>query len=162
MFEIVEMPLRKSRYSLADVIDLVDGSDSEVEGFESESDGQFSLYCSDQSSESDNTGNTEDDDSNNVPDECDIGAHQTAHQDSEWDSDDELPLSLIARLTSPENFKWRNIKFQPPDDVEFHGNTKLPDLPTNKGEVTLYSLCKMFITDKMLESMVDEKKLVQC
>ncbi len=38
------------------------------EGFQSESDGQFSPYCSDQSSESDDTGNTEDDDSNNVPD----------------------------------------------------------------------------------------------
>ena len=67
-----------------------------------------------------------------------------------------MPLSLIARLTSLENYKWRNIKFQPPDDVEFRGNTKLPDLPTNSGEVTPYGLFKMFITDKMLESMVDE------
>ena len=47
------MSLPKYQYSLANVLDVIDTSDSEFEGFESESDGEFSPYCSNQSSESD-------------------------------------------------------------------------------------------------------------
>jgi hypothetical protein len=42
------MSLPKDQYSLANVLDVIDTSDSEFEGFESESDGEFSPYCSNQ------------------------------------------------------------------------------------------------------------------
>ena len=39
--------------NLADVLELINDSDNEFEGFGVESDGEFSPYCSNQSSESD-------------------------------------------------------------------------------------------------------------
>lgn len=51
---------------------------------------------------------------------------------------------------------WRNINFEPPNDVQFLGDTILPDLPTRIGNVTPHTLFKMFITVEMLQSMVDK------
>ena len=62
----------------------------------------------------------------------------------------------MAKLTPNIKYKWRNVAFQPPEKIEFCGDTKLPDLPTVNGEVTPYSLFKMFISDEMLESVVNE------
>ena len=63
----------------------------------------------------------------------------------------EAMKGLMMKLT---NYK---CTFTPPSDTEFCGNTKLPDLPTNRnGEVTPYSLLKMFLTDEMISTAVDK------
>ena len=42
----------------------------------------------------------------------------------------------------------------PPNNIEFCGDTELPELPTDRdGEVTPYGILKMFITDEMLLSV---------
>ena len=62
----------------------------------------------------------------------------------------------MGKLTPHTKYKWCNVDFQPPDNVEFCGDTRLPDLPTVNDEVPPYSLLKMFISDEMLESVVNE------
>ena len=142
------MPLPKDQFNLADVLELINDSDSEFEGFDVESDDEFSPYCSNQSSESD----SEVDDNSDVLDK----RNQSSDLENEWESDDDVPLSSMAKLTPPTKYKWRNVDFQPPDNIEFCGDTRLPDLLTVNDKVTPYSLFKMFISDEMLEPVVNE------
>jgi hypothetical protein len=79
-------------------------------------DGEFSPYCSNQSSES----GSEVDDSSDLLDH----SNQTSDQESEWESDDDVPLSSMAKLTPNTKYKWRNVAFQPPEEIEFCGDTK--------------------------------------
>ena len=137
------MPLRKEVYSLANVLELVEGSDSEFEGYESESDGKFSPYYSDLSSKSDKEYTVEDH-RDDTPDKSDQRVANVADEESEWESDEDIPLSNMAKLTPIEKYQWCNTIYQPPDDVQFHGDIRLPYLPTNNGEVTSYGLFKMF------------------
>ena len=127
------------------MLELINDSNSEFEGFDVESDGEFSLYCSNQSSESDN----EVDDNSDVLDQ----RKQSSDLENEWESDSDVPLSSMAKLTPHTKYNWRNVDFQPPDIC---GDARLPDLPTANDEVTPYSLFKMFISDEMLESVVNE------
>lgn len=143
-----------SQISVENVLDLLDGNDSEYEGFESEheSDDEFIPY-SEVDIESDDQ--DRDDAANPSGDPDDIS--------SDWDSDDDVPLANIAKnmakdkITSTDNYKWRNCTFVPPADTLFRGDTKLPELPTlADGEITPYSLFKMFITVEMLQSVAEE------
>ena len=57
----------------------------------------------------------------------------------------------------PADYKWSDDEFMPPNNIEFCGNTKQRELPTDRaGEVTPYGILKMFITDEMLQSVADE------
>jgi hypothetical protein len=135
---------------MQDVMDMINDSGSEFEGCDDEldSDEEFVLDSSAASeSESDNqvTG--------------DGVTVAGAMVDSDWDSEDDVPLQRIvdAELTASAKYQWRNRPFTPPDNTEFLGDTTLLDLPTAPdGQLTPYTLFKMFVTDDMLQRLADE------
>ena len=73
-----------------------------------------------------------------------------------------LPLKKVIGVPKminpfPADYKWSHDEFMPPNNIEFCGNTKQRELPTDRaGEVTPYGILKMFITDEMLQSVADE------
>ena len=137
------------------VLDLLDGSDSELEGFGNETDDEFIPYEQDLSFESDDDP-TEEETAPNT-DQVQQVCSGSSLGESDWDPEDDQPLSSITTLTPTADYKWSDDEFVPPDNIEFCGNTELPELPTDRdGEVTPYGILKMFITDEMLQSVVDE------
>ena len=137
------MSRQPHQYSLTDVLDIlaVDGNESEVEGFSSSSEAEEDFIPQDP----------------DISSESDQDVDEVDSEGGGWESSDDAPLQNIAKLTSKENYKWRNRAFEQPNDIEFCGDTSLPELPrTKSGMVTPYSLFKMFVTDDMLESATEQ------
>ena len=148
------MSQRIDRYTVDNVLDLLDGSDSEIEGFGNETDDEFILYEQDLSSESDDDPTEEE----TVPNAGEVKVcSSSSFEESDWGPEDDQPLSSIAALTPTADYKWSDDELVPPNNIEFCGNTELPELPADRdGEVTPYGVLKTFITDEMLQSVADE------
>lgn len=136
---------KKATLTLNDVLDQIDLDNSDFEGLSSEDE--------DDVDDSDiiSNGSHSDDDVD------DAGAG--GGSDDEWSDDDYIPLANVAanQLTPAENYKWRKQLFTPPPNTEFRGNTDLPELPkSNHGEVTPYTLFKLFVTTEMLQDVATE------
>ena len=128
------------KYNVDNLLDMFDQNTSDLEGFESES----------SSNEFDGRKSSDDDDAGE-----DDANYENEGETGEFELDDDCPLShLIAGKQ-----KWSTRKFVPPEDIEFLGDTALPELPKDEHrEVSPYKLLKMFITDTMLESVEQTNK----
>lgn len=106
-----------ARYAVSNVLEILDECDSDFSGLTSDS-------CSDEECTIPRSHEGTDDEADK--------SDEAVSDESEWDTQDEVPLRNFTSLTPSINYKWCNRTFTPPSDTEFCGNTKLPDLPTNR------------------------------
>ena len=97
------MSQRIDRYTVDNVLDLLDGSDSEIEGFGNETEDEFILYEQDLSSESDDDPTEEE----TVPNAGEVQkvCSSSSLEESDWGPEDDQPLSSIAALTPTADYK---------------------------------------------------------
>ena len=85
------------------MLDLLDGSDSELEGFGNETDNEFIPYEQDLSFESDDDPTAEETVSNTG--EVQKVCPSSSLEESDWGPEDDQPLSSIATLTPTADYK---------------------------------------------------------